>query len=226
MKQTFIIIIVSVFIAASCSEKRPEGFYSQGRLEYKITYLNAHDGNFDPALLPKRMVLEFNNEFSTNTIDGFMGLFKLGNLIYFQKSKSVSYLKVLDQDYVFHGEKHEPMCCFDNYEGMKIEKDTSTKIIAGLKSNHAHAILPATGEEFDIYYTYDINIKNPNSTNPYFKINGVLTDFVLYMKPYKMRFVANKFNPEKKPKDNLGIPDDAKEISRAQMVYYMEKLMK
>ena len=218
-----IILLISI---VGCKEKEHSGIYDHGRLEYKITYLNADQGNFDPSLLPRKMVLEFNNEYCTNTIDGFMGMFRLSNLTYFNKRKSITYLKVLDKNYIFKGGRNELMCCFEIFENLEIIKDTLTKTLAGLESKHATVILPNTGAEYDIHYTHDISLEQPNITNPYKKIDGVLTDFVLYMGPYKMRFIAKKFTPNKTPKAKLTVPDSAVELSRDEMIYALDRLMK
>ena len=221
------ILVLIVFIALTgCRKEEKPGIYDKGRLEYKITYLNADQGNFDPSLLPRKMILEFNKEFCTNTIDGFMGMFRLGNLTHFNKRKSITYLKVLDKNYVFKGGRNELMCCFEVFEDLKITKDTNTKVIAGLNSQHAVVEIPSSGDKFDIYYTYDIALEHPNVTNPYLNLDGVLTDFVLFMGPYKMRFVASKFIPGKEPKASLKVPDTAVELKRDEMVYALERLMK
>ena len=223
--RSLIPVLFIAFILVSCKKEDHPGIYEHGRLEYKITYLNADQGNFDPALLPRKMILEFNEDFCTNTIDGFMGMFRLGNLTYFDKRKSKTYLKVLDKNYIFNGSRNELMCCFDVFENLKIEKDTATKILAGLKSQHAKVTIPSTGDIFDIYYTYDIALEHPNVTNPYLDIDAVLTDFVLYMGPYKMRFEAIRFNAEKQPSENMKIPDTAVTLTRDEMVYALERLM-
>ena len=224
--KVWIPILLLLITLSGCKEEEHPGIYEHGRLEYKITYLNADKGSFDPSLLPRKMVLEFNDDFCTNTIDGFMGMFRLNNLTYFNKRKSITHLKVLDKNYIFNGSRNELMCCFDIFENMKIIKDSTTLTLAGLKSKHAKVILPNTGEEYDIYYTHDISLDHPNITNPYINIDGVLTDFVLYMGPYKMRFLAQKFIPEKEPKEKLKIPDSAIVLSRDEMVYALDRLMK
>lgn len=224
MKKLLLLPLLALLIL-SCGKKKPEGIYEHGRIEYRITYLNEDQGNFDPALLPKKMVLEFNKEFCTNTIDGFMGFFRLGNITYFGKKKSITYLKVLDENYIFSGGKNEPMCCFDMFEDMIIEHDTNTKMIAGLKSQHAIASIPGTPYKFDIYYTYDIQLEHPNISNPYLDIDGVLTEFVLFMGPYRMQFEAKKFIADKQPKEKTTLPKSAKEVSRQEMVYALERLM-
>ena len=220
-----IYIVFVLLLASSCSKKKFTGIYKQGRIEYKITYLNAENGNFDPSLLPRKMVLEFNEDFCTNTIDGFMGFFRLENITYFGKKKSTTFLKVIDKNYVFYGNRQELMCCFDTFKDMVIKRDTATKVICGFKSNHATATIPTTGDTFEIYYTYEINLDHPNITNPYLDIEGVLTDFVLFMGPYKMKFEAQKFDPEKSPNADLGIPKDALKVKREEMVYALERLM-
>lgn len=219
-----IILLVTLF---ACKKKDEHAdSYAHGRLEYKITYLNADQGNFDPSLLPRKMILEFNDEYCTNTIDGFMGMFRLENLTYFNKHKSLTHLKVLDKNYIFKGGRNELMCCFEIFENMEIIRDTITQTLAGLKSHHAKAIVPNTGDVYDIYYTNEIGLDHPNITNPYKNIDGVLTDFVLYMGPYKMRFLAQNFNPEKMPKEQLKVPDSAVELSRDEMIYALDRLMK
>lgn len=225
MNKAFIIICI-IFLSVSCKKQEHIGKYAHGRLEYKITYLNENTGNFDPAMLPKKMVLEFDNKLCTNTIDGFMGFFRLGNLTYFGKKKSTTYLKVLDKSYVFTGKRNELMCCFELFEDMIIKEDTIKKTIAGLKSHHATATIPSTGDVFEIFYTYDISLDHPNITNPYLNIDGVLTDFVLYMGPYKMKFEAQKFYPDRNPKGELDIPENAVKVTRKEMVYALERLMK
>lgn len=226
MKKVILFIFIFIVVAA-CSKKEYKGIYKQGRIDYKITYLNADNGNFDPALLPKKMVLKFNDKFCTNTINGFMDFFILGNLTYFTKKKSTTFLKVIGKHYIFYGSRQELMCCFDTFEGLKIETDSTLKTIGGLKSKHAKATLPVTGEVFDIYYTYDIDIRHPNITNPYKDIDGVLTDFILYMGPYKMRFEAQKFNPDVEPDENeYAQMNDAIKVTRDEMVYALDRLMK
>jgi hypothetical protein len=152
------------------------------------------------------MVLEFNQDYSINRIDGFMGFFKLGNITYFKNRKVKTHLKVLDQNYTFIGGRHDMMCCFDCMEGMKITEDTAILEIAGLESRRATVSFKDRPETFDIYYTYDINLAHPNRSNPYARIDGVLTKFRLVMGPYNMQFTASKFNPNKGPEDEMDIP--------------------
>ncbi|MBN2524440.1 MAG: hypothetical protein JXB24_14295 [Bacteroidales bacterium] len=214
-----------IILLVSCGEKGNQGIYDQGRLEYKIKYLNAEEANYDPSFLPKKMVLDFNQEFSINNIDGFMGFFKLGNMTSFKNHKVNTHLKVLDKNYAFFGGRNDMMCCFDCMDGMKLEEDTATVIIAGLKSKKVTVSFKDSDESFDIYYTNDINLNKPNITNPYHSIDGVLTQFRLVMGPYLMLFTATKFDPKYLPKEKMKIPEQATIVNRPEMVAILNRLM-
>ncbi len=219
------ILFSLVILLVSCGEKSEDGIYDQGRLEYKIKYLNAEKNNYDPSFLPKKMVLDFNQDFSINNIDGFMGFFKLGNMTSFKNKKVKTYLKVLDKNYAFIGDRNEMMCCFDCMDNMEMEEDTASYVIAGLKSKKVTVSFKDTDETFDIYYTKDINLHKPNVTNPYRNIDGVLTDFRLVMGPYFMQFTATKFDSEYVPKEQMKIPEQATIVNRPEMVSILNRLM-
>jgi ubiquitin len=221
-----VLLIFSLFgLILACNINKDKGKYRHGRLEYKITYLNAKEDNYDPSFLPKKMSLEFNQEYSINLIDGFMGLFKLGNITYLKNRKVKTHLKVLDKNYAFAGRKNEMMCCFDCLEGMRLEKDSVTRTIGGLISKKARVSFKNSDEKYDIFYTDEIDLARPNSTNPYHEINGVLTEFRLKMGPYLMQFTATKFDPDQIPEKEMAFPNDAIVVNRQEMVAILDRLM-
>lgn len=224
MKQ-IVLSFFLVLLVISCGDKKPKGIYKEGKLEYRITYLNAQQDNYDPSFLPKKMVLEFNQDFCIFRIDGFMGMFRLGNITYFKKHKVKTHLKVLDKNYSFIGSRNEMMCCFDCMEGMIIEKDTTTVVTAGLNSKKATIKFKNNDNQYDILYTQDILLNKPNSTNPYRKIDGVLTNFRLKMGPYMMQFSATKFTPELDADTDMEIPEDAHQVDREELVVILDRLM-
>lgn len=217
--------LLMIVLISSCSRNENKGIYNQGRLEYRITYLNAVEDNYDPSFLPKKMILEFNQDYSINRIDGFMGFFKLGNITYFNNKKVKTHLKVLDQNYTFVGGRNDMMCCFDCMQGMKITEDTDVSIIAGLESRKATISFKDHSETFDVYYTHDIDLAHPNRSNPYADIDGVLTKFRLVMGPYNMLFTASKFDPDRAPSEEMEIPEEATEVNRPEMVAILNRLM-
>jgi hypothetical protein len=223
IRQLIVLSLVVSFL--SCSSKKNEGIYNEGKLEYKISYLNAEEDNYDPSFLPKKMTLIFNQDFCINQIDGFMGFFKLGNMTYFRNRKVRTHLKVLDKNYAFKGERNEMMCCFDCMSGMVISEDTATNNIGGLASKKAIVSFKDNQDTFSVYYTNDIKLAHPNQSNPYHLIDGVLTSFRLTMGPYLMQFTATKFDPAYKADKEMEIPSESIEVNREEMVTILARLM-
>jgi len=221
----FTIVSLLLLLIWSCKDSTQIGIYDQGRLEYKIYYLNAKEDNYDPSFLPKKMILEFNQDYSINRIDGFMGFFKLGNITYFHHKKVKTHLKVLDKSYAFLGGRNEMMCCFDCMDGMILTEDTTSHDFAGLNSKKVLVSFKEKPDTFSIYYTQDINLTKPNVTNPYHDIDGVLTSFRLTMGPYLMYFQATKFEAGRSPKEEMIIPEDALEVNRSELVAILNRLM-
>jgi GLPGLI family protein len=171
------------------------------------------------------MKLMFNEKQASNIIEGFMGMYKLNVFTNFHSRKCSTILKVFDKNYVLKGGRNEQMCCFDAMEGMEIEETKDTKIIAGFNCKKAIIRLPGRNETFTIYYTEEIALKHPNSTNPYSDINGVLMEFELNLLYLRMRFVAEKFQSCDEAELLPKFPDNSKEVSRNQMTEILNRLL-
>jgi hypothetical protein len=215
-----------LLILTTCKKGAYEENYETGLIEYRINYLENELTQISPSLLPKKMKLEFSPNHATNTIEGFMGFFKLSNHTNFRHKKCITLLEVLNKKYVFKGRKGESMCCFDQNPDMEIEYTDEVKEIAGLSCKKAIVSLPGKSDTFSIYYTNEISISKPNSTNPYNQIDGVLMDFQLKLAYLKMQFTAEKFMPGQNSRSReFTVPDNCLEVSREQMTYIIERLM-
>ena len=226
MRKPLVAFVIIIFIVtASCINKDNQPKVFSGRIDYKITYLNTDLDKKTMNILPTRMKLLFNEKQAANNIEGFMGVYKLNAITNFHTRKCSTVLKVFDKHYLFNGSRDEQMCCFDTMEGMEIQETNETKIIAGFNCKKSIVRLPATKETFDIYYTDEIALKHPNSTNPYKDVKGVLMEFELNLLYLKMRFVAEKYQELSDNDFKNNLPENSKEVSRDQMTQILNKLM-
>jgi len=224
-KPLTILFLLPLISIVSCSvDNKPQKF-AAGRIDYKITYLNQDLDEKTIELLPRRMRLSFDENQAVNNIEGFLGVYRLNSITNFDSRKCSTLLKIFEKQYVFMGRREELICCFDAMEGMNIEETRETKIIAGLNCKKARISLPSNGHTFDIFYTGDIKLHNPNSTNPYRKIDGVLLEFELTMLHLKMRFTAENFEPGIEIPSHENLPDNVKTVSREQMTQILNRLM-
>jgi hypothetical protein len=223
--QKIAVIFIGVILASSCSNT-DNGQISSGIIEYKITYLNNDLDRKTSELLPTRMKLVFNEKQAANTIDGFLGFYKLQAVTDFHSRKCSTMLKVFDKHYLFKGKRDEQMCCFDSMDDMVIKETDETKNIAGFNCKKSIIYLPSTQESFVIYYTDEIKLRHPNSTNPYKKVKGVLMEFELDLLYLRMRFVADEYHSSFEQYEQRNrIPEHVKVVSRDQMTQILNKLM-
>jgi hypothetical protein len=219
-------LIITVFLlASSCNNTEKGKRITSGRIDYRITYLNDDMDEKTRELLPRQMKLIFNEKQAANNIEGFLGFYKLNAFTDFHSRKCSTLLKVFDKHYLYKGKRDEQMCCFDSMEDMVVTETAETKIIAGFTCKKAIVHLPSTGYSFTIYFTEEIGLKRPNSTNPYRNVKGVLMEFELNLLYLKMRFVAEKFHPDIYDDPQGKLPEKMVAVSRDQMTQILNKLM-
>ena len=216
--------LVVIVLLGGCKGKFTS-FNAQGTIEYEITYLQMANGGFDASLLPRKLILDYTGTSCVNTIQGFMGVFQLRTYVDFYRRKAKTHLKVFDKHYYYEGSRNELMCCFDAMEGMQVEIDTNSVHIAGLRSHKATVSLPDADSTFEVYYTNDISLPSPNANNPYSQIDGVLTKFRLLANGYVMDFEAVSFSSNPEQKREKKIPEDIKEVNRAELTYIFNRLL-
>ena len=219
------LFILITLLLSSCGLKSNQKGFDSGRIDYKITYMNANLDKKMLEILPKRMKLIFNQKEAINNIEGFLGFYKLEALTNFRSRKCSTLLKVIDKNYLYKGKHDEMMCCFNSMDEMVITETEETKNIAGFNCHKAIIYLPSTNSTFDIYYTGDINLKRPNSTNPYRKIDGVLMEFELTLLHLRMRFSAEKFQPVADIPEEYNLPKSTRTIDRDEMTRILNKLL-
>ena len=219
-----VVVILSI-ISTSCRKLSEQNVIESGRIDYKITYLNPDIDKKTASLLPTRMKLLFNEKHASNNIEGFMGVYKINAFTNFNTRKCSTVLKVFEKYYIFKGARDEQMCCFDTMEGMEIEYTKDTKKIAGFNCKRCIITLPGTSDTIDVYYTDEIRLKHPNSTNPYHKIKGVLMEFELKLLYLNMHFIAEKYEPLQKKNLAIKTPENTKNVTREQMTQILSRLM-
>lgn len=214
-----------LLITSSCIEKKTESIHYKGTLTYRINYLQTNiNSSISKKLLPQRMILEFDENYSLITIEGFLGFFKLVNIINFNTKRCTTVLEILNSKYVSFGGRGSKICCFEPMKKMKIIETGIKKNLQGLNAYKIQIQLPE--EKFDIYYTKDIALPYPNFNNDYKEVNGVLLDFRLKMAGTYMQFILEKFeinNSEDKIK--IELPNKYRIVTREQMNELIKKLL-
>lgn len=219
-------ILLCPFLLESCGRLLPEDKIREGIVEYEITYLENMTDNILTDHMPNKMTMKFRKHVSKNEIQGFFGFFELINISDLQKASNTTLLKVLDKKYYYLGTPHEKPCCFDAMEGMVVEFTDETRDICGLECKRANIRFPdRDAPAFVVYYTDEIQVNQPNLTNPFHEIGGVLMEFEIWLHNLRMRISAYNVAEKKIPEKEFSIPSEYQRISKNDMEKIVQNLL-
>jgi GLPGLI family protein len=220
----YLFLFALILLAANCKRK-PSG--AEGKIRFRITYEQSRVGGYSSTVLPKEMIMEFSNDMVRNTIEGGLGFFSLVNVSDLRNHQNTTWLKFIDKKYIYFGEKKESPCCFGILDGMQLSFTDSIKDIAGLECMQAIASFPGNGiEPFNIWYTTELGLSNPNSNSPFREIPGVLLEFSTLMGNANMHMVATGFGPQHIPQKVFQPPKNFRPVSKDEMDRILNALMK
>jgi GLPGLI family protein len=185
-----------VFIAAlaaitgySCKERGGRDI-GQGEIHYSIEYFGDVGFNLK-EYMPKTLIVSFKDNkilFEISAPIGNSGILNLSN----PKDEIYdTYLSLFTLKYAYSAEPGEIHPGFEAMKGMKVRKTNETSIICGFNCKNAEVTFPGDKERvFSIWYTDEIDIKNPNKSTPFNEIDGVLMSFFFFLGSAEMHFMA------------------------------------
>jgi len=192
-----------------------EKFISEGAIEYDAAVVDQ--SNPMATLAPNKMTIKFKNNKSAAEMSAGMGLFSTA-FISDPETKSMTQLvKLLNKKFSLVQNEAEIQKENAAYP-VEITPVKGTKMIAGYNCQKAHVkVKDEYASEFDIYYTKELNIKNPNFANPFYKIDGVLMEYQMKKFGLEMKFTAKSIKNEEVDDDTFELPSDYKPITKEAM---------
>jgi hypothetical protein len=224
MKKRFLHLLVGslyILILASCGNT-DEKFISEGVIEYEAKVVD--EANPMASLAPNKMTIKFKNNYSAAEMSAGMGLFTTSFISNPEKKNLTQLVKLLNKKFSLVQNEKE-IKTENGLYAMEIIPTKETKIIAGYNCTKAHVKLKDEyATEFDIFYTNELDIKNPNFTNPYNMVDGVLMEYQMKKFGLEMKFTAKLVKPESIDDAIFELPTDYKAISQQEMNELFEGL--
>ncbi len=184
-------------------------------IKYNVFYMENMAGDIPTSILPNEMHAYFTKNHVLTEIKGMFGQFRLVQIANLKKNTVISMLNFLGNKIYFIGEKGEIPIGIHPLDDPKIDFTEDTLTISGLKSYRVAVQLP--DQSYDIYYTDEIDIKNPNITTPYAFIDNVLSDFRVQLSYLKMRIILEEYKKETVNPSLFEIPEDYEQVTRETM---------
>jgi hypothetical protein len=214
-------LLFSSFLLFSCNTNSDKSI-SEGIIEYDAVCIDP--ANPMANMAPSKMTVKFKNNKSLVQMSAGMGLFSTTFISDPQTNTLSQLVKLMNKKFATVMDKKDIEKEISEFDFV-ISPEKETKMIAGIKCKKA-TVKSKSGEyaDFNIYYTDEFKIENPNFSNPFHSINGVLMEYQLKKFGLELRFNATKVTYEPVDDSQFEVPDEYKKISLAEMNEIFEGL--
>jgi hypothetical protein len=224
LRSFLFIVIVLALGSGSCKEKGIKDI-DQGEIHYSIEY----QGDLNSSLkdyMPKSLVVSFKDDkvlFEISAPIGNTGILNLSNP---DEDIFDTYFTLFALKYAYSAKPGEIHPGFEAMEGIRIKKTQATSVICGFNCKSAEVIMPNDPSRvIQIWYTDEIDIKNPNLATPFNEIDGVLMSFFFFIGPSEMHFTAENVYKKEIPDDTFERRQKYMWVSREQINGIISKML-
>ena len=185
---------------------------AEGVIEYDITYPKLDPNSMMVSGMPNKAYLRFKDNNTSNDMSGMMGLISITYIANHTKQAVEQRLTLINKKYASTISPDDLKRLNDSYVS-EVQEGSATQQIAGFTCKEAIVKL-MDGKEAKVYYTNEIGITNPNWSNPYSKIDGVLMDFQMERYGVAMHLKAKSVLAQKVDDSTFQLPADSVEYKR------------
>ncbi len=219
-----LVIILSFFVITSCNELVENGI-DEGILKYKITYLEDKADNPLISLLPSHLEMHFKDNSVSLCVKGWMGIFESVFIKQAETGNSITTLKIMNKKLYYISDSVVGFMGDSKYLDLQLKFDNQKKRILNFDCKHALVFVPSENLKFDIFYTDEISIDNPNGNTIFEDIPGVLMEFQVEMNGIPMHLIATELVESKVPDDDFCIPIGYKEVEKREVDTIFSSIM-
>jgi hypothetical protein len=221
------VLLIALITAVTCYSCLIKGskHIREGEIYYNIDYA-GQVGSLPVDVLPKNLVVSFKDDkilFEILSPIGNSGILNLSNP---KKDIYDTYLSLFTLKYYYSSKKGEMYPGFEAMTGMEINKTDKTAVICGFNCKNAEVRLPANREKiYNVWYTEEINIKNPNACSPFNEIDGVMMNFFFLIGHYEFRFNAETVYRKEIPDQKFERREKFVRVSREEIIKFIDTML-
>jgi hypothetical protein len=184
-------------------------------VRYDVNYLEDKAGDIPTSILPTTMEAYYTPYYVLTKIEGFFNQFSLIQIANLQNKRVSSLLNFFGNKVYYTGSSRELPAGIKEIPGLDLIFTGDTRSIAGLKSYRVE--VHSEKEQFDVYYTEQIDIKKTNIITPYHEIVYPLSDFRIQLSYLKMHIICSEHERIWIESSAFSIPEEYNPVSRKTM---------
>ena len=180
--------------------------------------MNIHCRNIADFLFTDDKIL-----FDISAPFGNSGILNLSNP---EKGIYDTYISLLSWKYYYAAKEGESHPGFDAMSGIEIRKTNRTEVICGFNCKNAEVTFPSDRKKvYQIWYTNEINVRNPNNATPFSEIDGVLMSFFFLLGTTEMHFDAETVYKKEIPDKTFERREQYLRVSKDEINKFINKLI-
>jgi hypothetical protein len=220
------LLFTFIFIFVACSCKKTGGRHiNQGEIHYDVQY-QGHVTLMPKDLMPKNLVVSFKNDNILYELISPFGNSGITNLSNPSKEIYDTYLSLFTIRYFYASKPGELYPGFDAMYGMDVKKTSRSSIICGFNCKNAEVTFPFDRSKiYNIWYTDEIPVKNPNASTPFNQIDGVLLSFFFFIGHSEFHFVAQNIYRKEIPDKTFERKEKFKMVSKNDINKFINKMV-
>lgn len=218
-------LLFAAVISLSLNSCRDKGGINidQGEIHYTIEYKG--DVSSMKELMPKNLIVYFKDDKTLMEMSTFgnSGILNLSNP---EDKIFDTYISLMTIRYFYVGEPGEIYPGFEAMKDIEIRKTSRSAIICGFNCKNAEVTLAGNkSNTYEIWYTNEIKIKEPNATTPFKDIDGVLMKFFFLVGTSEMHFTAETVFKKDIPDKTFDRREKYIRISRDKIDEFIKKFI-
>ncbi len=200
-------LLCCVILLSACKSEKP----NQGTIIYNVSYPELED-NFLISMMPSQMVFQFkDNVFHSRLAakNDQLVITLMGNSNTYELEQSFAFGRQLIKSTLSKEEVQE----IHKKENGKvlINPTNETKNIVGFNAKKALVTSSKISKQ-DLYYTDQIDFKDPNWSFPFNKLEGLPLEYEIDRMGLKMKLTAESFSSEPVDVSSFEIPSNFKAV--------------
>lgn len=215
------LIALAAMTLSSCRNEGGKNI-SQGEIHYEISYV----GNFafPTDVLPKSLVVSFKKNKILFEMTGY-GKSGIVNLANPEIDVYDTYYSFFSLKKYYASKPGEKFPGFSAMDDMKLTKTSKTAVICGYDCKNAEVRIPGSDNVYNIWYTDEIKVDNPNAATPFNNIDGVLLSFFFKMGSSELHFNCESVFSKEIPDELFERRTEFDRVTKTDIVKFMNRML-
>jgi hypothetical protein len=217
-------VILFTFVITSCSSPGGKSIH-QGEIHYDVHY-EGHVTLMPKDLMPKNLVVLFKNDNIVYELVSPFGNSGITNLSNPSKEINDTYLSLFTIRYFYPSKPGELYPGFEAMSGMEVTKTSKSLVLCGFKCKNAEVTFPSDRSKiYNVWYTDEIPVRNPNASTPFSEIDGVLLSFFFFIGRSEFHFEAQNVYKKDIPDETFDRKVKFKQVSKNDINKFINKMV-